>query len=1294
MQKSKSNENSFLNYYEQIKQRIDLNIDMNSQKIIAQTKLTFLSKNENFIFPNKIPNFLYLQLNAENIYINDIKIIIDNNKNKKEGNNINLNEYMKEENLEFKNNSPVGYFKNYLDLLYQNIEELESYKNIKRIEWEIRQKGNLNIKIPKKFFIENISKNINNNNKKENLLNKKIKIIINYLTIEKNIGIIFQSYENKNNSNIICYTPNYYFNTQYWVPCIYDLNLQINWSLYLYIPDKYISYSSCELKKIIKNINGKKLIISKSYEKTIARNIGFIIIREEYFNICINKNIIIVGNKNKKEIIEKYMINNKLIETLDNYYKEFFAINYNNNITAIVFVPYLMFNNAYQSFEKFLKLKEDNYLNFIKFPFLYILPEKFIYNEIIPEYAKFQLKIISKIFFTNYIGGLIIEKKYADFWIINGLENWISYSFLNKLYNNNYIKIKIYKWLLKLRKECKKGNEFLPLYNNNFSNPFEIQVNSLIHLKCKIIFFILESKIGKKNIKNILNQIINERQKNGYNISTQYLLDKFNTNYGINLEKFFDIFVYKTGMAEVNFEYKYNNENNLFEYKIEVENIAKEYYEKNPFLETKNTTLKNLSNLDKKLLFVDSRVKSKRIFDFNYNLDIIYRNGIEIKKASYEINTLINSNQFFLPLINKKNEMTNIEKEFFWNLISNTGLKEIFNKEEIEKFFYKNVILWVKCDSEITFFRVNKIKNINILYEFIKLFKENDNIGIMESLYNIGKSKDNYDKSIKILKYLIKNKETNYKIKIYALKIYIKIIIKTKKDNEYIFLLKLLDNYFNELLKDKININSEIYYILLIIIKYLGEYKDDNFFQSSKNLIKDKIIDKLLYILNSNDLDSILNFDNCYFIGNIILIISKFKLKEKTFIFLDIILKILRIEKLKRSFNEILIINSFVALNNILISNSFFCEKKNILIQEIIENIFNEINFFINHECENYELIVILHYFQVFMEFYKSQSYIEFSNYLIKYILGQEYNNIVKMSNFSLSQNLSMISKIKSLILFFNNNNLIFDSPDEKINFLYSLKTILISPICYLREDCKIILEKLYKNFYNKKISKKGAGNNDFNNINFLHLLNKNRITFSDKKYPDSDWLFLINKDRISLNKKIEVFNSKYKNNKEDIFVIKVNQNNVINLNDLIYIIFNKFINYFVCLFNKEKDNESIILLNNDFDNIKNKILNNNYNGFNQFNNELYLIFNNYISLIEKNILIDKIKQLHEYYEIIIFKYKEIIFLKESMEINNKKIINGIIDDEQTISKFNNNNDKNEKFLNKKRNEEKQNLDK
>ena len=58
-------------YYTQKKQRIDLNLDMNKQKVVGLTKLTFEAKNDNF---EEIPEILNLYLNAENININYIKI--------------------------------------------------------------------------------------------------------------------------------------------------------------------------------------------------------------------------------------------------------------------------------------------------------------------------------------------------------------------------------------------------------------------------------------------------------------------------------------------------------------------------------------------------------------------------------------------------------------------------------------------------------------------------------------------------------------------------------------------------------------------------------------------------------------------------------------------------------------------------------------------------------------------------------------------------------------------------------------------------------------------------------------------------------------------------------------------------------------------------------------------------------------------------------------------------------------------------------------------------------------------
>ena len=730
MDKENKENNNLLDYYTQTKQRVDLNIDMNNQKIIAQTKLTFILKNEKQTIKDDISEVLYLHLNAENIFINNIKILKNdfekiNKKNDEKSSSFN-EKNMK--TLEFKNTSPVCFYKSYLDLLFQNIEELESYKNIKRIEWEIRQKGNLIIKIPKIFYLnENNSKKINNNEKSEsencadNLLIKKIKIIINYTLIEKNIGIIFQEFFElkKDISYIICYTPNFYFNTQYWIPCIYKLDIQIKWSLYLYIPDDYISCSSCSLNKIIKNENDKKLIIYKNNTKTTARNIGFCLVNKKYFEINMNSNFMLVYNKNKTDIIQKFLIKNKLIETLYNFYSDFFDINIekSNAPTSIVFIPYLLFNNQYQGFNKFLKLKEDNYLSFIKFPNLYILPEKYIYNENIPDISKFQLKILSKLFISNYIGGLIIEKTYADFWIISGLENWVNNKFLNKFFNdNNHIKIKIYKWLLKLKKECENGKEKFPIYSNNFSNPIEIQLNPIFYLKAKIIFHTLEQRVGQQNIKNILKEIINEREIKGYNISTEILIDKIK-KYENNINNFFELFIYRTGIPEINLSYNYDSVNNLFEYELQIESVTKKYYAKNPFFTICNIDYDYLKKIGKELIVIDYRAKANKVYNIDMNIEIVYRNGIEIKKEIFELNSEIMHGKYILSNEPKKliSEITQIEKDFFYSLIENTGIDQVYKNEEIEEILSQNLILWVSIDSKLSFLWINEIKPQHIL---------------------------------------------------------------------------------------------------------------------------------------------------------------------------------------------------------------------------------------------------------------------------------------------------------------------------------------------------------------------------------------------------------------------------------------------------------------------------------------------------------------------------------------------------------------------------------------------------
>ena len=1364
-------------YYTQKKQRIDLFLDMNSQKVVGQTKLTFAVKNE---IIEEIPEILTLYLNAENININSVKMQINKKKEKefsegpgKGGRGGSSKNLIIEQNfipLEYKN-SWTNEYKNYLNNLYENIEELESFKNINRVEWEIRQQGNLSIKIPKKFIIDNngginnnsisnknediLDKNININNKnineKQNSLNKnnnlfqKIKISIDYTLIEKNIGIVFQEfYESRTDTSYtICYTPNFYYNTQNWVPCIYKLNLQIFWTLYLYIPDNYMAYTSCLLNQIAKDTNGKKLIISKCNEPTTARNIGFISLHDKlfirYFDPT-NKNFFIVANESKKEKIEKNLINNKLIGTLYNYYDEFFDINEINlksNLntpTAIIFIPYLSINCPFQGFKKFLKLKEEYYFSFIKFPSLYILPEKFIYSQLVPEISKIQLRMLSKIFITNYIGGLIIEKTYADFWIINGLESWLSNLFLNKVFDSCYIKAKLYQYILKFKKICKAGKETLPLYTNNFSHPIELQLNQIFDLKSKIVFHLLEAQVEKIYIQKALKNIINERNKKGYNISTDYLVKIFKKNCGNNLKHFMDLYVYKTGMFEINLEYTYSQKTNSIDIKIHQEQIAKYYYENHPFFYIENIDVNFLNKVGKNIQVIDYRTKPNRYFDVFFNLNILQTNGIEIMKDIHQIKLESDKENYSqnFPLISKirKTDLKKREQEFIQDLIDNTGINKIYSNEQIEKIFTQNSILWLRVDSELSSLHVNKINQQDILYEYIKLFRDGDYVGQMESLYNIGKSEENYDKTLKILRTLIEYPNIYYKIRQYAIKIYIKILLKLKNEDEYQFLLDILDDCYNELLKNKTNLNLETYYVMKEVVKFLGEYKETNFKKFftvglvTNSSMQNKIIEKFLAILFSNELNTITGYDNCYIMADILISSSKLNLQEKSNFLLKKILKNLRIEKLKRSVNEITIISTLYALINLLIRNKFFILKEKTKFNEILNEIFQEVNYYINNDTENYELRVFLEYFHIFMLFYKSQNYTEFSNNLVNFILEEDNldnnnsdNNDNNIKAFSIKQNFGMITKIKSMSYLFEDNILYFDSIEDKIIFLSSLKKILFSPICYLRGDCRFIMEDLYNKFFNQEITQKGINNgeNNLKGTNLLNRLNKNYIRYSSKPYADDDWLYtFINEDRASLESEedenndqddisndthrpggmnginslqIKKYKQKYKDDDYALNNIEINTDKP--FNEILIDIVGKLWGHplsepFTYELNEETLGDlyqqymDIISTPIDLDTIKKKILKNGYENFSSFNKDINLMFNNCRMFNEKfSPLYTQGIHLEEYYKLISTPLKKIKLINKDYHPINIKIPNTNLESNKKIKNDDSNNKSN-----------------
>jgi hypothetical protein len=560
-------------------------------------------------------------------------------------------------------------------------------------------------------------------------------------------------------------------------------------------------------------------------------------------------------------------------------------------------------------------------------------------------------------------------------------------------------------------------------------------------------------------------------------------------------------------MLELKLNYAYDKRTNSIDIELSQSPITKDCYESNPIFKIKDINYDLLEKVGKKLAVVDFRTRPARYFDVSVNLTIFQTNGIEIMRESHQIK-LENEKEsltqnFALIAKIRRIPIKKREQEFIQELISNTSISKLYPTEEIEKILTQNSIMWVKADPEITLIRQVNIPQQHIIYEYIKLFKEGDIVGQYETLKNIFESTNEHDKTITILETFIRSNGFYYKLRQYALKIYVKIILMNKREDGYLFLLEYLEDCYNEILKNKTLLNRDAYFILRKIIKLLGEYREEYFSEfvivgkSKISSIQNKIIDKFLTILISNDLNIINGFNDAYIMREILLGSAKLNLQDKTFFLLKKIVKCLRIEKLKRSFNEIIIISSIEAFLTVLIKNDFFKYSYHNNCKALVEEIFNEINFYINSDCENYELKVYLSYFQIYLVFYKSANFDKFCEAIMALLQpGQDEQTSTVFLD-------SILPHYHTIYNLFEIINLKFDSNQEKFSLVNFTKEILFSKFAYYREDLRLLAEKVFNLVINKQTGEFYPSNN----------FNKNSINFGSKKYADEEWLYSFAKE-------------------------------------------------------------------------------------------------------------------------------------------------------------------------------------
>lgn len=793
------------------------------------------------------------------------------------------------------------------------------------------------------------------------------------------------------------------------------------------------------------------------------------------FNDCHNSSIAYVANESQKEKVEKSLSETGIIASIYSYYEELLEIDLPlslNSVCYIIVVPYLNFMNNLSCLD--LELKKEFYFSIIKFPNLYIIPDKLIINEKVPEILNYQLRSLSKIFISNFIGGIVHEEDYSDFWLICGIENWLAYNFMKKCYGNTYSKGAFLESMAEYKKIVKNGKEVRPLYPNNYTHPVELQTDSNLYLKSFLVMLLLESLIEKVFVQKAIKNIINERSKVNYTISTESFIKILKKNCGIPLKKFTNLWIFKTGMLNLKMFYSYKEDTNSIDVELLQTPENYDYAVSYPHFNIDGLDIDNLAKINKLPPVLNFTSKANRFYDVNLNVTIYQTNGFEVLKENQVIildndkdNVIRN-----IPLITKlrKCPIKKREQEFIQELISNTNVTKIYSNEEIEKILTRHSVLWIRIDSEITSLRkIQDISKEDILLEYIKLFKDPDIGGQFESLKNIYYRSESHSNSLIILETFIKtNQHVFYKLRIYALKIYVKIINELQQEKGYLFLLELLEELNTELIKSKTNLNREVYLLLKYVIRYLGDYKEDSVNEFNVigkvkiSTIQSKIIEKFMIILLSNEFNTINGLNDSYINREILVGCSKLQLQEKTIYILRKILQMLRIEKLKRSVNDIIVIACIQSYINVLIKNNFFHSsfQEDTYLQNLINGINEEIDYFINCDYETQELGVYCAYFILFMILSKSTSSASFTAMvmnLLKPIFKAEHVAIGEsedLAEFVLGVD-DLRNKVAALALLLNNYVDIFIAANDTSALFNMIKQILKSEFLFHRIELR-----------------------------------------------------------------------------------------------------------------------------------------------------------------------------------------------------------------------------------------------
>ena len=541
-------------------------------------------------------------------------------------------------------------------------------------------------------------------------------IIIDYFLSNPVGGLRFYTF----NSQKIVLTEGFHENKRFFIPCIDSLHSKYPLYLEIQVQEDYFVVCSGEIVGIIKE-NNKKWF--QYYNNTYISTIGFC--AAPIFHILQDPNNTIVTHfsiKHEKELF--FTINNPKFSygNMMRGFAEKFGKAFPFKSQKVVFLPYVG--------------------NTIKHAGLSILDEKLLINDKIHEGFTKVIKELVKSLCFNWLEAYHRVLSWADYWLVYGLQEYFARSYIGEIIDLNELKFEIDKDVKTYCKFVEKGLELRPLCNMFFTNPNELQTDPVFALKSGLVFHMIESKVGKLHLRNVLQVFLSPKT------TTSEFIKCFKKLYRISLKEFAKNWIYGTGAPLLQCKFSYNKRDNTLDISLDQTPLFSSYLDSSA-----NKQFPSLGNTNYQ---IPLRMNMMRFYTGPISIIIYETDGTEIESFKKDIE------------VNKEHFKTQIQCK---KKIKKPNTPKRREETEEEKFNRQNEcpVLWVRVDPDFEILRrVEIVYNDFMWMEQLKKEKE-DVLAQYEAVLAARNSTD-YTNVLNLLYEKLEDKQCFYRVRMKAAK--------------------------------------------------------------------------------------------------------------------------------------------------------------------------------------------------------------------------------------------------------------------------------------------------------------------------------------------------------------------------------------------------------------------------------------------------------------------------------------------------------------------------------------------